>query len=293
MRNSSRLYHLSALLAGTVRLLEATWFRKTTGQTLPTKPEVADSMYGKILLNVFIVIISLFATCSCASLEGHMSDYKEQHANYYPGVKWDAHFIHDCFYPDCGTWPCLAPTYIINPILLPFHILDLPFSAVVDTLFVPFDYYRFCRKEEQDRMDVFCSDIVYITYGVKEDFPQLHQDACHLKSLVRTYPPVSNSKLRRDALKLVRDIGNSKYKKFAYPMEGLLQEAIRLKDEDFFVECIRCLQNIGTPEALAVLKTVREEMGKKDGDSATGYGDLPTEELDRIIQGMEHSTPTP
>jgi uncharacterized protein YceK len=71
----------------------------------------------------FIVCLSLVSTSGCSSLMMHSGPSK----GYYPGTRASANVITD---KDSG-W-----------VMRPLAAIDLPFSAVMDTLLIPLDYFR-------------------------------------------------------------------------------------------------------------------------------------------------------
>lgn len=71
----------------------------------------------------FVACVSLVSTSGCSSVMMHAGPSE----GYYPGTRASANVITD---EDSG-W-----------VMKPLAVLDLPFSAVLDTLLLPLDYYR-------------------------------------------------------------------------------------------------------------------------------------------------------
>lgn len=71
----------------------------------------------------FVACISLVSTSGCSSMMMHSGPSD----GYYPGTRASANVLTS---EDSG-W-----------VMKPLAVLDLPFSAVLDTLLLPLDYYR-------------------------------------------------------------------------------------------------------------------------------------------------------
>lgn len=71
----------------------------------------------------FIACASLVSTSGCSSMMMHGGPSE----GYYPGTRASANVLTD---PDSG-W-----------VMRPLAAIDLPFSAVLDTLLLPLDYFR-------------------------------------------------------------------------------------------------------------------------------------------------------
>lgn len=74
---------------------------------------------------------TLLGTTGCSSVMTHAGPYQ----GYYPGAKASLNIIKD----EKNGW-CLRPLAAI----------DLPFSAVLDTVLLPYDYFR--RDSNQDKV---------------------------------------------------------------------------------------------------------------------------------------------
>ena len=70
-----------------------------------------------------LLICSAFTTTGCSSVMSHTGASQ----GYYPGTRASAELITD----DKTSWA-----------IKPFALIDLPFSAVMDTLLLPWDYFR-------------------------------------------------------------------------------------------------------------------------------------------------------
>ncbi len=79
----------------------------------------------------FVACVSLVNTSGCSSVMMHSAPYE----GYYPGTRASAETIVD---KNSG-W-----------VMKPLAAIDLPFSAVLDTLLLPMDYYRSGDKGEDD-----------------------------------------------------------------------------------------------------------------------------------------------
>lgn len=82
-------------------------------------------------------IAGLFACCSLAGTTGCSSvmSHTGPSQGYYPGTRASAAIIAD----DQSSWA-----------LKPLALIDLPFSAVMDTLLLPWDYVRSDDNKAQD-----------------------------------------------------------------------------------------------------------------------------------------------
>jgi uncharacterized protein YceK len=90
--------------------------------------ELSQTMKNTIIL--FITGCLLLLTCSCSSIMTHTSSSQ----GYYSGTKANVAMLKD----DNTGWA-----------LRPLLAVDLPFSAVMDTLFLPYDYLR---SDSEDKM---------------------------------------------------------------------------------------------------------------------------------------------
>jgi uncharacterized protein YceK len=70
-----------------------------------------------------VLICSAFASSGCSSVMSHTGASQ----GYYPGTRASAEMITD----DKTSWA-----------IKPLAIIDLPFSAVMDTILLPWDYFR-------------------------------------------------------------------------------------------------------------------------------------------------------
>ncbi|MDR0807286.1 MAG: YceK/YidQ family lipoprotein [Enterobacteriaceae bacterium] len=74
---------------------------------------------------------SLFLLAGCSSLMAHVAPYE----GYYSGTTNDAKMISD----DSNGW-------VMRSLL----VIDLPFSAALDTVLLPYDYYRSDDSESRE-----------------------------------------------------------------------------------------------------------------------------------------------
>ncbi|MFE8101244.1 YceK/YidQ family lipoprotein [Brenneria goodwinii] len=77
----------------------------------------------KSVLFSFIISSGMMVTGGCSSVMTHTGNDQ----GYYPGTRASMDMLRD----DNTSWA-----------MMPLVILDLPFSAVADTLLLPYDYYR-------------------------------------------------------------------------------------------------------------------------------------------------------
>ncbi|AKJ40752.1 YceK/YidQ family lipoprotein [Pragia fontium] len=82
---------------------------------------------------------TIFALTGCSSLMAHVAPYE----GYYPGTSNDIEMIKDS---DNG--------WMMRTLL----IVDLPFSSVLDTVLLPYDYYRSTDSRPSPRTKISASD---------------------------------------------------------------------------------------------------------------------------------------
>lgn len=92
----------------------------------------------RTLLSIFTGATILFLA-GCSSIMGHVAPYE----NYYPGVDHNITMLKD----DNNGW-------LMRSLL----VLDLPFTAVLDTALLPYDYYRSSGEKKSSRQRVSESD---------------------------------------------------------------------------------------------------------------------------------------
>ncbi|RLM23468.1 hypothetical protein BIY29_10455 [Brenneria alni] len=81
------------------------------------------TMLKSALFSFIITGSGVMATAGCSSVMTHTGSDQ----GYYPGTRASMDMLRD----DDTSWA-----------MMPLVILDLPFSAVADTLLLPYDYYR-------------------------------------------------------------------------------------------------------------------------------------------------------
>ncbi|WP_111738724.1 YceK/YidQ family lipoprotein [Leminorella richardii] len=90
------------------------------------------------LLSIF-ASATMFSQSGCSSIMGHVAPYE----GYYPGVEHNVDMLQD----DKNGW-------VMRSLLA----VDLPFTAVLDTALLPYDYYRSSSGKESSRKRVADSD---------------------------------------------------------------------------------------------------------------------------------------
>jgi len=76
------------------------------------------------------------------------------HQGYYPGTRADVSMISS----DDTSWA-----------MTPLLIVDLPFSALLDTLLLPYDYYRQDKLNTRDRIKASEEQNLAISHGIDID----------------------------------------------------------------------------------------------------------------------------
>jgi uncharacterized protein YceK len=89
----------------------------------------------------------IFMASGCSSVMSHTGDYQ----GLYPGSKSDVNMIAS----DETSWA-----------MTPLLILDLPFSAALDTLLLPYDYYKKGSVGTLDRIKASEDHNMAISHGV-------------------------------------------------------------------------------------------------------------------------------
>ncbi|MFZ4210115.1 YceK/YidQ family lipoprotein [Pantoea endophytica] len=78
-----------------------------------------------------VLVCSIFVTSGCSSVMSHTGASQ----GYYPGTRASAEMITD----DNTSWA-----------IKPLALIDLPFSAVMDTVLLPWDYFRSDDDKSKD-----------------------------------------------------------------------------------------------------------------------------------------------
>ncbi|MEC5320140.1 YceK/YidQ family lipoprotein [Brenneria populi subsp. brevivirga] len=86
------------------------------------------TMLKSALFSFIITGGGMVATSGCSSVMTHTGNNQ----GYYPGTRASMNILRD----DDTSWA-----------MLPLVAIDLPFSAVADTLLLPYDYYRTDNKD--------------------------------------------------------------------------------------------------------------------------------------------------
>ncbi|ORJ20261.1 hypothetical protein BS639_15990 [Rouxiella silvae] len=89
----------------------------------------------------------VFMASGCSSVMSHTGEYQ----GYYPGAKADVRMIKS----DETSWA-----------MTPLLILDLPFSAALDTLMLPYDYYNRDKKGTLDKIKASEEHNLALSHGV-------------------------------------------------------------------------------------------------------------------------------
>ncbi|GKX55837.1 hypothetical protein SOASR030_19490 [Leminorella grimontii] len=82
---------------------------------------------------------TMFSLSGCSSIMGHVAPYE----GYYPGVEHNVNELQN----DNSGW-----------LMRSLVALDMPFTAVLDTVLLPYDYYRSTNGRESSRKKVSESD---------------------------------------------------------------------------------------------------------------------------------------
>jgi len=89
-------------------------------------------------------------TSGCSSVMSHTGGDE----GYYPGTRSDVNMIKS----DDTSWA-----------MTPLLVLDLPFSAVLDTLLLPYDYYRRGTMNTRQRIEASEQRNLALSHGVDID----------------------------------------------------------------------------------------------------------------------------
>ena len=117
------------------------------------------------------VLLPLVTGCAFLSVSGCSSvmSHTGGHQGYYPGTRADVSMISS----DDTSWA-------MTPLLL----IDLPFSAALDTLLLPYDYYRSGKVTTRDRVKASEERNIALSNGVDIDHipPMTTSDRGHKSS---------------------------------------------------------------------------------------------------------------
>lgn len=102
------------------------------------------------------VLLPLVTGCAFLSVSGCSSvmSHTGGHQGYYPGTRADVSMISS----DDTSWA-----------MTPLLIIDLPFSALLDTLLLPYDYYRQDKLNTRDRIKASEEQNLAISHGIDID----------------------------------------------------------------------------------------------------------------------------
>ncbi len=102
------------------------------------------------------VLLPLVTGCAFLSVSGCSSvmSHTGGHQGYYPGTRADVSMISS----DDTSWA-----------MTPLLIVDLPFSALLDTLLLPYDYYRQDKLNTRDRIKASEEQNLAISHGIDID----------------------------------------------------------------------------------------------------------------------------
>lgn len=102
------------------------------------------------------VLLPLVTGCAFLSVSGCSSvmSHTGGHQGYYPGTRADVSMISS----DDTSWA-----------MTPLLIVDLPFSALLDTLLLPYDYYRQDKLNTRDRIKASEAQNLAISHGIDID----------------------------------------------------------------------------------------------------------------------------
>ena len=99
------------------------------------------------------VLLPLVTGCAFLSVSGCSSvmSHTGGHQGYYPGTRADVSMISS----EDTSWA-----------MTPLLIVDLPFSALLDTLLLPYDYYRQDKLNTRDRIKASEEQNLAISHGI-------------------------------------------------------------------------------------------------------------------------------
>jgi uncharacterized protein YceK len=102
------------------------------------------------------VLLPIVTGCAFLSVSGCSSvmSHTGGHQGYYPGTRADVSMISS----DDTSWA-----------MTPLLIVDLPFSALLDTLLLPYDYYRQDKLNTRDRIKASEEQNLAISHGIDID----------------------------------------------------------------------------------------------------------------------------
>lgn len=102
------------------------------------------------------VLLPLVTGCAFLSVSGCSSvmSHTGGHQGYYPGTRADVSMISS----EDTSWA-----------MTPLLIVDLPFSALLDTLLLPYDYYRQDKLNTRDRIKASEEQNLAISHGIDID----------------------------------------------------------------------------------------------------------------------------
>ncbi|MGC6389381.1 YceK/YidQ family lipoprotein [Ewingella sp. S1.OA.A_B6] len=104
----------------------------------------------KTVLLPLVTGCAFLSTSGCSSVMTHTGG----HQGYYPGSRADVTMITS----DDTSWA-----------MTPLLIIDLPFSALLDTLLLPYDYYRQGNQNTRDRIKASEEHNLALSNGVDID----------------------------------------------------------------------------------------------------------------------------
>ncbi len=104
----------------------------------------------KTVLLPLVTGCAFLSTGGCSSVMTHTGG----HQGYYPGTRADVTMIGS----DDTSWA-----------MTPLLIIDLPFSALLDTLLLPYDYYRQGNENTRDRIKASEEHNLALSNGVDID----------------------------------------------------------------------------------------------------------------------------
>lgn len=119
------------------------------------------------------VLLPLVTGCAFLSASGCSSvmSHTGGHQGYYPGARADVEMMKS----DDTSWA-----------MTPLLIVDLPFSALLDTLLLPYDYYRQGKENTRDRIKTSEDHNLAISHGIDIDHvPPMTESTRQKKSSAR------------------------------------------------------------------------------------------------------------
>lgn len=113
-------------------------------------------------------LLPLVTGCAFLSVSGCSSvmSHTGGHQGYYPGTRADVSMIKS----EDTSWA-----------MTPLLIVDLPFSALLDTLLLPYDYYRQDKLTTRDRIKASEEQNLAISHGIDIDHVPPMTESTHQK----------------------------------------------------------------------------------------------------------------